>query len=225
MGGGAAKGGGATPKGRTGPTHSECFLNGIWKENPVFVQVLGMCPALAITNTVVNALVMSVAVLFVLVMSNTLVSLLRKFVPKEVRIAVFIVIIATFVTVTDYAVKAISIPIYKAMGPFIALIVVNCIILSRAEAFSSKQPVSKSILDGFGMGFGFAIALLCMGGVREILGSGTFLGVPLFGPNFQPWVVFVLPSGGFLTLGVWLLFFAWWRERKDARKSQEGKAA
>jgi len=217
--------GGAIPTGPAGPTHREAFLNGIWKENPVFVQVLGMCPALAITNTVVNALAMSVAVVFVLVMSNTLVSLLRKLVPKEVRIAVFILIIATFVTVTDYAVKAISISIYKAMGPFIALIVVNCIILSRAEAFSSKQPVFKSILDGFGMGFGFAIALLCMGSVREVLGSGTFLGVPLFGPNFEPWVVFVLPSGGFLTLGVWLLFFAWWRERKDRRNSRQGEAA
>jgi len=217
--------GAETPKGRKGPTYQEAFLDGIWKNNPVFVQVLGMCPALAITNSVVNALAMSLAVIFVLVMSNTLVSLLRKFVPKEVRIAVYILIIATFVTVTDYAVKAISVPIYKAMGPFIALIVVNCIILSRAEAFSSKNTVVKSILDGFGMGIGFSIALLCMGSVREILGNGSFLGVPLFGPNFEPWVIFVLPGGGFLTLGMWLLAFAWWRERKDARKAREGKAA
>ena len=161
-----------------GPTYKDSFVNGIWKENPVFVQVLGMCPTLAITNSVENAIAMSCAVMFVLVMSNALVSLMRNWVPKEVRIAVFILIIATFVTVTDYAVRAISVSIYKAMGPFIALIVVNCIILSRAEAFSSKNGVLKSILDGIGMGIGFAIALLCMGSVREILGSGSFLGHP-----------------------------------------------
>ena len=208
-----------------GPSHKDSFVNGIWKENPVFVQVLGMCPALAITNSVENAIAMSCAVMFVLVMSNMLVSILRKGVPKEVRIAVFILIIATFVTVVDYAVKAISVPIYKAMGPFIALIVVNCIILSRAEAFSSKNGVLKSILDGLGMGIGFTIALLCMGGVREILGSGTFLGYPLFGANFQPWVIFVLPSGGFFTLGGWLFIFAWWRERAARNKKSQGHQA
>ncbi|NIA14943.1 MAG: RnfABCDGE type electron transport complex subunit E [Nitrospiraceae bacterium] len=207
------------------PSYKDSFVNGIWKENPVFVQVLGMCPALAITNSVENAIAMSCAVMFVLVTSNALVSILRKWVPKEVRIAVFILIIATFVTVTDYAVKAISVPIYKAMGPFIALIVVNCIILSRAEAFSSKNNVLKSILDGLGMGIGFSIALLCMGGVREILGSGSFLGHPLFGANYEPWVIFVLPSGGFFTLGAWLFIFAWWRERGARNKKPEGHQA
>lgn len=203
------------------PTNRDILLNGVWKENPVFVQVLGMCPVLAITNSVRNAIAMALAVFFVLVCSNTLVSLVRKFVPKEIRIAVFILIIATFVTVTDYAVKAISVPIYKAMGPFIALIVVNCIILARAEAFASKNTVFKSILDAIGMGVGFAIALLCLGSTREILGNGTFLGVPLFGSNFQPWVIFLLPSGGFFTLGAWLLVFAWWRERAERSKPKE----
>jgi electron transport complex protein RnfE len=206
-----------------GPPASEVFLKGLWKENPVFVQVLGMCPTLAITNSVRNAIAMGIAVIFVLVCSNALVSLVRKTTPKEVRIAVFILIIATFVTVVDYAVKAISIPIYQAMGPFIALIVVNCIILARAEAFASKNGLFRSILDGLGMGFGFGIALLFMGATREILGAGTFLGYPLFGANYQPWVIFLLPSGGFFTLASWLLVFAWWRERKDKRAARGAK--
>lgn len=201
----------------------DAFFNGFWKENPTFVQVLGMCPTLAITTSVRNALAMGLAVIFVLVCSNALVSMIRKAVPKEIRIAVFILIIATFVTVVDYAVKAISIPIYKAMGPFIALIVVNCIILARAEAFASKNTVFKSILDGLGMGIGFSFALLCMGGVREILGAGTFLGIPLMGKNFEPWVIFLLPSGGFFTLAFWLLLFAWWRERSDRKKAMEAR--
>jgi len=207
----------AGPTAPADPPAADTFLNGLWKENPVFVQVLGMCPTLAITNSVRNAIAMGIAVIFVLVCSNALVSMVRRTTPKEVRIAVFILIIATFVTVVDYAVKAISIPIYQAMGPFIALIVVNCIILARAEAFASKNGVFRSILDGFGMGFGFSIALLFMGSIREILGAGTFLGYPLFGANYEPWVIFLLPSGGFFTLAAWLLVFAWWRERKDKR--------
>jgi len=207
----------ADPPAPAGPPASDTFLNGLWKENPVFVQVLGTCPTMAITNSVRNAIAMSIAVIFVLVCSNALVSMVRKTTPKEVRIAVFILIIATFVTVVDYAVKAVSIPIYQAMGPFIALIVVNCIILARAEAFAYKNGVFRSILDGFGMGFGFSLALLLMGSIREILGAGTFLGYPLFEANYQPWVIFLLPSGGFFTFAGWLLIFAWWRERKDKR--------
>lgn len=206
--------------GKHGPRYTEDFLKGIWKENPVFIQALGMCPTLAITNSVKNALAMSLAVLFVLTSSNILVSLIRKWVPKEVRIAVFILIIATFVTVTDYAVKAISIPLYKAMGPFIALIVVNCIILARAEAFASKNGLLRSILDALGMSAGFSFALLCLGSVREILGSGAFLGVDLFGANYQPWVIFLLPSGGFFTMAFWLLFFSWLRGRKKTKEAR-----
>ncbi|MFA6242517.1 MAG: electron transport complex subunit E [Candidatus Hydrogenedentales bacterium] len=197
------------------------LLNGLWKENPVFVQVLGMCPTLAITNSVKNALAMGLSVIFVLVMSNALVAMVRKIVPKQVRIATYILIIATFVTMVDYIIKAVSIPLYKALGAFIALIVVNCIILGRAEAFASKNTVWKSILDGFGMGIGFTFALLCLGSVRELLGSGTLLGVNVLGSSFEPWVIFLLPSGGFLTLGAWLLLFGFWRERKMRIKADK----
>ncbi|MBX7259101.1 MAG: electron transport complex subunit E [Candidatus Hydrogenedentes bacterium] len=197
------------------------LLNGLWKENPVFVQVLGMCPTLAITNSVKNALAMGLSVIFVLVMSNALVAMVRKIVPKQVRIATYILIIATFVTMVDYIIKAVSIPLYKALGAFIALIVVNCIILGRAEAFASKNTVWKSILDGLGMGVGFTFALLCLGSVRELLGNGSLLGFHVMGSNFEPWVIFLLPSGGFLTLGTWLLLFGFWRERKQRKANKE----
>lgn len=193
------------------------FINGLWKENPVFVQVLGMCPTLAVTNSVRNALAMGLATAFVLVCSNGLIAMVRNQVPKQVRIATFIAIAATAVTVTDYLVKAISIDIYKALGPFLALIVVNCIILARAEAFAAKNTVGRSILDGLGNGLGFAFGLTLLGTVREVLGAGSFLGIPLFGPNFEPWVLFLLPPGGFITLAFWLLIFAWYRERKTRR--------
>jgi len=195
----------------------EAFFNGLWNQNPVFVQVLGMCPTLAVTNSVRNALAMGLATTFVLVCSNTLISMVRKLVQKQVRIATYILIIATFVTIVDYLIKAISIPVYKALGAFIALIVVNCIILGRAEAYASKNSVGKSMLDGLGMGVGFAFALTCLGGVREILGAGSFLGIHLFGPNFQPWVLFLLPPGGFLTLATWLLIFSAWKARSKRK--------
>ncbi len=190
------------------------LLNAIWKENPIFVQVLGMCPTLAVTNSVRNALAMGLATTFVLVCSNGLISMIRHQVPKQVRIATYIAIAATAVTVTDYLVKAISIDIYKALGPFLALIVVNCIILARAEAFAAKNPVGRSLLDGLGNGLGFTLGLTLLGTVREVLGAGSFLGLSLFGPNFEPWVLFLLPPGGFITLAAWLLIFAWYKERK-----------
>lgn len=197
------------------------FLNGLWRQNPTFVQILGMCPTLAITNSVRNAVAMGLATAFVLAVSNGLIAAIRKHVPKQVRIATYIAIIATAVTVTDYLLKAISIPVYKALGPFIPLIVANCLVLERAEAFAAKRPVIPSIMDGAGMGLGFAFGLSCLGTVREVLGAGTFLGVPLFGPNFEPWVLFLLPPGGFISLAIWLLVFASFRERKQ-RKLQAG---
>src|SRR5271165_1183970 len=200
------------------------FLNGLWKQNPVFVQVLGMCPTLAITNSVRNAMAMGLATTFVLFCSNALISMVRKIVPKQVRIATYIAIIATSVTVVDYLVKAISIPVYKALGAYIPLIVANCIILERAEAFAGKKPVVPAMLDGLGMGLGFAFALTCLGTVREVLGAGTFLGVPLFGKNFEPWVLFLLPPGGFIALAMWLLTFTLWRERKDKLRRQAQQA-
>ena len=206
----------ATPK-TPPPASMDDFVKGLWRENPVFVQVLGMCPVLAVTNSVMNALAMGVATLFVLVMSSTLVSLVRSFVPKQVRIATYIVIIATFVTIVDYTIQAISLELYASLGAFIALIVVNCMILGRAEAFASRNGVFRSFVDALGMGAGFAFALFCLGAVRELLGAGSFLGYPVFGDNFEPWSVFILPSGGFFTLAGWLLLFNWWRQRSRRR--------
>lgn len=190
------------------------FLEGLWKQNPVFVMMLGMCPALAVTVSAVNSLAMGLATTFVLICSCLLVSLMRKLVPKEVRIATYIVIIATFVTVVDYAIQAFSLALYEALGAFIQLIVVNCIILGRAEAHASKNPPLKAVTNAAGMGLGFTIGLFALGSVREILGAGKLFGVTLFGANFQPWVVMVLPPGGFFVLGSWLLLFAWWTRRK-----------
>ena len=202
------------------PENMDTFLKGIWKENPVFVQLLGMCPVLAVTNSVINALVMGLATTFVLLMSNTLVSLLRKLIPKQVRIATYILIIATFVTVADYTIQAVSIEVHKALGAFISLIVVNCIILGRAEAFASKNTLGRSVLDALGMGGGFTIAVLCLGVVREVLGNGTFAGIPVFGESFEPWIVMILPGGAFFVLGGWLLLFSWLKQRKKQKQTE-----
>ncbi len=188
------------------PTTDE-FVKGLWRDNPVFVQVLGMCPVLAVSNTAMNALAMGLATLFVLLMSNILVSSLRNFIPKQVRIASYILIIATFVTIIDYVIQAISVELHKSLGAFISLIVVNCLILSRAEAFASKNTVGKSILDALGMGVGFTFALFCLGAVRELFGNGSIFGVAFFPGNFQEWIVMILPAGGFFTLAIWLLIF------------------
>lgn len=181
------------------------FLKGLWKENPVFVQVLGMCPVLAVTNTVTNSLVMGAATTFVMLMSAIIVSLTRNWIPKQVRIASYILIIATFVTMADYIIKAVSLAAHQSLGAFISLIVVNCMILGRAEAFSSKNGVKDSVMDALGMGIGFTLAIVMLGIVRETLGSGTFMGVMLFGDRFEPWVIMVLPGGAFFVLGFLLL--------------------
>jgi len=194
------------------------FIKGLWKENPVFVQILGMCPVLAVSNTAINALAMGLATTFVIIMSSTLVSTLRNFIPKQVRIATFILIIATFVTVVEYLIQAISLELHKNLGAFISLIVVNCLILGRAEAFASKNSIGKSVLDALGMGVGFTFALLCLGGVRELLGNGTLFNVSVFGSQYEPWIVMILPGGGFFTLGIWLLFFNWLKERKEKKE-------
>ena len=201
------------------PISWETFTVGLWKENPVFVMLLGLCPTLAVTNTSINALAMGLATTFVLVCSGVLISLLRKVIPKQVRIASYIIIIATFVTIADYAIQAISLDLYKALGAFIQLIVVNCIILGRAEAYASKNPVSNSFVNAMGMGLGFTFALLCLGVVREVLGSGSLFGVHLFGDAFQPWAIFVLPPGGFLVLSSWLFLFAVIRKRRSRAQS------
>ena len=193
------------------------FIKGLWKENPVFVQVLGMCPMLAVTTSAVNALAMGGATLFVLVGSSLFVSLLRKYIPKQVRISAYIIIIATFVTVADLVLKAVAFKVHKELGAFIDLIVVNCLILGRQEAFASRNGVKAALADALGMAIGFAIALFCLGSVREILGAGQLFGVSLFGESFQPWQVMLLPPGGFIMLGLLLLFFNQMKARKEAR--------
>lgn len=198
------------------PTTTDEFIKGLWKENPVFVQVLGMCPVLAVSNTAGNALAMGLATAFVLIMSNSLVSLLRNFIPKEVRIASYILIIATFVTMIDYAIQAISVELHKNLGAFISLIVVNCLILSRAEAFASKNTLTKSVMDALGMGLGFTLGLGSLGMVREILGSGSIFGIPILPETFQEWVIMILPAGGFFTLAAWLLVFNLYKQKRNA---------
>jgi len=202
----------------------ETFSEGLWVNNPVFVMLLGMCPVLAVTNSAINALAMGLATMFVLLASTILVSLLSDYIPKQVRIATYIIIIATFVTIIDYVIQAISLDLYNALGAFIQLIVANCMILGRAEAFSSKNKPLKSIVNALGMGIGFTFALLCLGVVREVLGAGAIFGIDLFGENFQPWVVMILPPGGFLVLGGWLLLFDWIKQRQAEREEQEGRA-
>ncbi len=201
---------------------AEEFLKGLWKENPVFVAVLGMCPALAVTNSAINALAMGLATTFVLVISSLLVSLFRNIIPKQVRITAFIIIIATFVTVVDFLLAAVSPEIHKALGAFIALIVVNCLILGRQEAFASKNRPGLALLDALGMSIGFTIALLSIGVIREILGNGSLFDISLFGENFEPWIIMILPPGGFFALGFLLLFFNWFTQWKKRRKEAKG---
>ncbi|MEJ2456186.1 MAG: electron transport complex subunit E [Candidatus Thiodiazotropha sp.] len=203
----------------------ETFNEGLWRENPVFVMLLGMCPVLAVTNSAINALAMGLATTFVLLASGTLISLLRHSIPKQVRIATYIVIIATFVTMVDYTIQAISLDLYNALGAFIQLIVVNCIILGRAEAYASRNRPLKAITNALGMGIGFTFALLCLGVVREVLGAGTLFGFDLFGPRFEPWVVMLLPPGGFIVLGAWLLLFEWMKQRKTKSALEEAAQA
>ncbi len=194
---------------------AEEFLKGLWKENPVFISVLGMCPALAVTNTALNSLAMGLATTFVLVCSSVLVSLLKSVIPKQVRITAYIIIIATFVTVVDFSLAAFTPTIHKELGAFIALIVVNCLILGRQEAFASKNTVGLSVMDALGMSLGFTFAMLCIGIPREVLGSGSLFNVPLFGESFEPWIVMILPPGGFFMLGFLLLGFNWYTQRRN----------
>ena len=191
------------------------FIKGLWRDNPVFVQVLGMCPMLAVTNSAINALAMGGATFFVLVASSILVSSLKQWIPKQVRISTYIIIIATFVTVTDFTLEALVPEIHKELGAFIPLIVANCMILGRQEAFASRNSVRMAVVDALGMASGFLFALFALGSVREILGEGALFGFDLFGPDFEPWVIMILPPGGFLTLGLLLLFFNWLSERRE----------
>ena len=178
------------------------FTKGLFKENPVLVLLLGMCPSLATTTSVTNAIGMGLSATAVLICSNVVISLLRKLIPSKVRIAAYIVIIATFVTIVEMLLKAFLPELAESLGVFIPLIVVNCIILARAEAFASKNNVFQSLLDGAGMGLGSTIALTIIATFREILGAGTWMNFRVMPMAYEPALLFILPAGGFLSLGI-----------------------
>ncbi len=180
------------------------FTKGLWAEIPPFRLVLGLCPVLAVTKSVENGIGMGLATTFVLICSNFLVSLLRNVIPSKVRIACYIIIIATFVTIVELVMQAYTYPLFLKLGIFIPLIVVNCIVLGRAEAFASKNPPHMAIADGLGMGIGFTLSLAALGTVREVLGAGTILGTTVFGPAFQPFSFMVEAPGAFICLGLLL---------------------
>jgi electron transport complex protein RnfE len=190
------------------------FTKGLWEINPTFKQILGMCPTLAVTVSAINGIAMALATAFVLFFSSLLISLIRKLIPNQVRIASYIVIIATFVTIVDLVMKAQFPELSKALGPFIPLIVVNCIILGRAEAFASKNNPVRSMLDALGNGAGFLISLFVLGSIRELIGSRTILGFQILPNGFEPWLIMILPAGAFLTLGLLMGFANLYIEKK-----------
>ena len=177
------------------------FKKGLWQDIPPFRLVLGTCPALAVTNSVINGIAMGFATLFVLLCANITVSAIRKIVPGQVRIAAYVVIIAMYVTVADMFLAAMFPPISKALGPYVPLIVVNCIILGRAEGFAQKNPITPSIMDALGIGIGFTLSLAVMGFIREIFGFGSILDIKILGNWFEPWIVMILPAGAFFVFG------------------------
>lgn len=178
------------------------FLKGLWDQNPVLKQLLGMCPTLAVTNSAINGFAMGAATSFVLICSSTIIGMLRKLIPSQVRIPSFIVVIAGFVTVADYFLRAYFPTVSASLGPYVPLIVVNCVILGRQEAFSSRNPVGRSMLDAFGMGIGFTLALIVLGSARELLGAGSIFNATLLPAAFERWTIMLLPAGAFLALGV-----------------------
>lgn len=193
------------------------FTKGLFKENQIFVVMLGMCPVLAITTTVANAVGMGISTTFVLLASNVMISAIRKTIPDSIRIPTYIVIIAAFVTIVDLSIKAYAPGLDKSLGIFIPLIVVNCIILGRAEAFAGKNGVVASIMDALGMGLGFTGALIIVAAIREVLGTGALLGFNLFGVGFQPALIMILPPGAFIVLGCILGLLNMIKRKREAR--------
>lgn len=191
--------------------------NGIINQNPVLILLLGMCPTMAVSTSVINGIGMGLCATFVLICSNMAISALRKIIPDNVRIASYIVVIAAFVTIIDLLLQAFMPELSKSLGLFIPLIVVNCIILARAEAFANKNNILTSAIDGLSMGLGFTAALLAMSVIREILGSGTIMGYSVFGSGFQPALLMALAPGGFITLGCIIASVQWLSNRKNAR--------
>ncbi len=208
---------------------SSVFLGGVITENPTFRLVLGTCPTMAVTTSALNGLGMGAAATFVLIGSNVVISLLRNFIPDKIRIPAFIVVICTFVTMVQMFMQAFVPDLYASLGMFIPLIVVNCIILARAEAFASKNPVLPSAVDGLGMGLGFTLAITLMGAIREIIGSGTVFGLSVFGASFEPMLLMVLPAGGFLVFGLMLaainIITGRFTAKKAAAADEEEEAA
>ncbi len=203
------------------------LTNGMFSNNPIFVQALGMCPTLATTTSATNGLGMGMATLVVLIMSNIVISLIRKLVPEKIRIPVYIIIIAGFVTMIDLLMHGFLYDLWKTLGLFIPLIVVNCLILGRAEAYASQNSVFKSILDALGMGLGFAGGLILLGSVREILGAGSWFGLTVWGDAFNVFIM-ILPPGAFITLGLLAAMFNWMgisREERKKKKAKEAKKA
>jgi electron transport complex protein RnfE len=185
------------------------LIKGIYRDNPVFRLMLGLCPVLAVSSSVNNALGMGAAASFVLISSNLVVSVIRKGVPQKIRIPIYIIIIATFVTIVDLVMAGFAPELHKSLGLFIPLIVVNCIILGRAEAFASKNNILYSVIDGLGMGIGFTLAMVIIATFREILGNGTWLGFPLLGSSFKPVLLMILPPGAFITIGLLIGLLNW----------------
>lgn len=182
----------------------ETFLKGLWEDNPVFRMMLGICITLAVTNMVSNGITMGIAVFFVLTCSSVIVSLIRDYIPRRARIPVFMLIIATFVIIVDQFLKAYFISLSNALGPYVGLIITNCIILGRLESFASGNDPWSAFLDAAGVGLGFAGVLIAISFVREILGFGTVLGYPALGGGWEPWVTMILPPGGFFVLGIFI---------------------
>lgn len=201
---------------------SNIFLNGVITENPTFRLVLGTCPTLATTTSATNGLGMGLSVTFVLICSNIVISALRKFIPDKVRIPAFVVIICTFVTMLQLLLQAFVPSLYDALGIFIPLIVVNCVLLARAEAFASKNNPLASAFDGLGMGVGFTLALTVMGALREIIGSGSLFGLNIMGASYEPMLLIVMASGGFLTFGLLLGVFNLIVKKSESKKKAQG---
>jgi electron transport complex protein RnfE len=213
-----------------GASGARRFSAGLWRENPILVQALGMCPTLAVSNTATNALTMGLATASVLLASALVISLLRHVIPPQVRLACFVLVIATFVTLTDMIIEAFALDLHRNLGAFLPLIVVNCMILGRIEAMASKQPLPVAALDALGMGSGFLLGLLALGSVRELLGQGSLFGAPVMPAGFEPWQVMQLPGGGFFTLAALVLGFHLIDRRRraagvEARAPADGEAA
>ncbi|MCB1325614.1 MAG: electron transport complex subunit RsxE [Spirochaetales bacterium] len=199
------------------------YLKGLARENPVFVQALGMCPVLAVSNSVINALVMGLATMAVLLVSSLFVSIIRKAVPAAVRISTYILIIASFVTVADYSIQAISLPVHQALGAYIPLIVVNCIILGRAEAFASRHTPLRAAMDALGMGSGFTVAIVAIGSLRELLGSGSLFQYRLLPASYAGWNIMILPGGAFFALAALLMLWNFLRTRNKSSRTAEAQ--